>query len=168
MSQAGALGLFVLGIGLLGWIGCGSGPQAPSPTVQAHPRVGPAAAPETAAETTEVSSYHYDPTGKPDPFQSYILEIAQRRKHQSGQTPLERFDLSQLRLTAVVWSDEVARALIRDPSGKGYIVGEGAPVGKNEGRIISIDDGRVRVKETYVNSEGQATTKDVELRLAGR
>ena len=59
-----------------------------------------------------------------------------------------------------------------DPAGKPdpfrYIVSVGTPVGKNDGRITEIGDGRVLVKETYVDYEGQATTKDVELRLVGR
>lgn len=168
MSTSGALRLFGLGLGLVAWIGCGADTQAPPSAAQARPQIQPTASAAPAAEKVDVAEYRYDPKGKRDPFRSFISELAGRGKHRAGQTPLERFDLSQLRLTAVVWGDDAARALIRDPSGKGYIVAEGAPVGKNEGRIVRIDDGLVRVKETYVNSEGQATTKDVDLRLAGR
>jgi Tfp pilus assembly protein PilP len=38
-------------------------------------------------------------------------------------------------------------------------------VGKNEGRIIKIDDSVVIVKETYVDLMGQESTKDIELRI---
>jgi type IV pilus assembly protein PilP len=113
------------------------------------------------------AEYRYDPAGKPDPFRSYIRELS-RLKNATAATPLERFDLSQISVSAVIWGTKNPRALIHDPSGKGYIVAEGTPVGKNDGRIIEINDGRVLVKETYVDYEGQATTKDVELRLVGR
>ena len=80
-------------------------------------------------------------------------------------TPLERFDLSQLEVTAIIWSTDRPRALVRDPAGKGYIVSAGMPIGKNKGRIVSIEDNIVLVKETYVDFRDRATTKEVEMRL---
>ena len=65
--------------------------------------------------------------------------------------PLEQFDVSQLSLIGVVWNANNARALIQDPSGMSYIVAEGAKIGKNSGRVTSIDDNLVVVKETYVD-----------------
>ena len=58
-----------------------------------------------------------------------------------------------------------ARALVEDPAGESYIIAEGSRVGRNEGRVISIDDGVVVVKETYVDYLGQETTKDIEMRM---
>ena len=57
--------------------------------------------------------------------------------------PLGQFDLSQLEVVAVVWRTGNARALVEDPSGESYIVGEGAAIGKNRGHVISIDDNTV-------------------------
>ncbi|TMA31766.1 MAG: pilus assembly protein PilP [Deltaproteobacteria bacterium] len=79
--------------------------------------------------------------------------------------PLGQFDLSQLEVVAVVWRTGNARALVEDPSGESYIVGEGAAIGKNRGQVISIGDNTVVVKETYVDYLGQETTKDVEMRM---
>jgi type IV pilus assembly protein PilP len=110
-------------------------------------------------------NYRYDPAGKPDPFRSFVKTFLTRQKEESPTTPLERFDLSQLRVTAIVWGMEQPKALIEDPSGKGYIVAEGAAIGKNKGRIVSIDDNLVLVKETYVDFSGKASTKDIEMRL---
>ena len=69
--------------------------------------------------------------------------------------PLEQFDVSQLSLIGVVWNANNARALIQDPSGMSYIVAEGAKIGKNSGRVTSIDDNLVVVKETYVDFLGK-------------
>jgi type IV pilus assembly protein PilP len=137
-------------------------------TAQAMPpRVAPTPPPAAVQpQQTEDDNYRYDPTGKPDPFRSYVKVFLSRQKDRDApSTPLERFDLSQLSVTAVVWGNESARALINDPSGKGYIISVGTPIGKNNGRVTRIDDNLVLVKETYVDFRGQATTKDIEMRL---
>jgi type IV pilus assembly protein PilP len=153
-------------IASIGLTGCWGTDDASSQAEQKKPKRAAPVAPAAAAPEAALE-YRYDPAGKPDPFRSYIKEL-NRLKHVSAATPLERFDLSQISVSAVIWGNKRPRALIHDPSGKGYIVSVGTPVGKNDGRIIKITDGRVLVKETYVDFEGQATTKDVELRLVGR
>jgi Tfp pilus assembly protein PilP len=79
--------------------------------------------------------------------------------------PLEQYDVNQMSLLAVVWSTGTARALVQDPAGKSYIIGTGTRMGKNDGRVIDIDDNLVVVKETYVDFLGQETTKDIEMRI---
>ena len=125
----------------------------------------PAPAVEQVVADVDVTPYRYDPTNKPDPFASYILSMRDVAARSAASTPLERFDLSQLSVQAIIWGLERARALIIDPSGKGYIIAVGTPIGKNEGRVIEIADNLLVVKETYVDYRGQATSKDVKLRL---
>ncbi len=127
-------------------------------------------APEMAeADVVEHSEqdFRYDPTGKPDPFKSFLRQI-QLVKDTEALSPLERFDLSQLTVTGIIWATKEARALVEDPTGKGYIVAEGAGIGKNKGRVVRIDDNRVVVKETYVDFHNKATTKEVDLYLYQR
>ena len=146
-------------------IAAACGDDAPPPTPARPPRA--AAAPalqagEGTAPVTEIA-FRYDPTDKRDPFQSYVRENA---GNDEFATPLERYDVSQLTVTAIVWgTGEGPRALIRDPAGKGYIVSPGMVVGKNKGRITAIEDNTIKVKETYVDALGRAATKSVELRL---
>jgi Tfp pilus assembly protein PilP len=109
-------------------------------------------------------AFIYDRTGKRDPFRSFEWERPDASQS-AIRTPLEQFDVNQLDLVGVVWKTGNARALIHDPAGQGYIIGEGARIGKNEGRVIEIGDNRVVVKETYVDYLGQKTTKDVEMRI---
>jgi type IV pilus assembly protein PilP len=111
------------------------------------------------------SHYVYDPSGKRDPFRNFMWERPDRLRTAELEGPLEQFDLMQLSLVAVVWKTGSARALVEDPSGESYIIGEGSRVGRNEGRVVSIDDGVVVVKETYVDYLGQETTKDIEMRM---
>ena len=112
------------------------------------------------------TGFTYDRSGMRDPFRSFeweersrlALDIAERG-------PLEQYDVNQLSLLAVVWDTGTARALVQDPTGNSYIVGEGTRVGKNEGRVINIGDNLIIVKETYVDFLGQETTKDIEMRI---
>jgi type IV pilus assembly protein PilP len=113
------------------------------------------------------SDYAYDPTNKRDPFRSFVLDQKQRMaNHERG--PLEQFDLSQLSVVAVVWGTARPRALVTDPSGRGYVVQEGTPIGKNDGEVIRIGDTTVLVKETYVDYLGEATTKEIEMRVRSK
>ena len=156
--------LLALGILILG--GCSEdddGGQAASARRQVF-------APESEAGTEEVvvtTEFRYDTTDLPDPFRSYVRRN-QVEPEDLLRSPLERFDLSQLMVTGIIWGSKRPRALIEDPTGKGYIVDEGAGIGKNKGRIVRIDDNRVIVKETYVDFQNKATSKEVEMHLYER
>jgi Tfp pilus assembly protein PilP len=113
------------------------------------------------------ASFSYDPTGKRDPFRSFEWERPDRRQDDELRGPLEKFDLGQLDLVAVVWRTDNAKALVMDPSGQSYIVGSGTRIGKNEGRVVRIGDNAMVVKETYVDHLGNKSTKDIEMRIRG-
>jgi len=113
------------------------------------------------------ADYGYDATNKRDPFRSFVLDEAQRlTKHERG--PLEQFDLSQLSVVAVVWGTQRPRALVTDPSGRGYVVQEGTTIGKNDGQVIRIGDTTMLVRETYVDYLGAATSKEIEMRVRSK
>jgi type IV pilus assembly protein PilP len=140
--------------------GCGS-----KETVD--PNAAKTAPPKVAKKESEAATqvaYHYDPTDKVDPFKSYIRRQVTLESDESA-SPLERFDLSQLTVMGIIWGVDEPRALIKDPTGKGYIVRSGTPIGKNKGRILRIEDNKVVVKETYLDHLDRATTKEVELEL---
>ncbi len=113
------------------------------------------------------TGYGYDAANKRDPFRSFVLDEAQRlTKHERG--PLEQFDLSQLSVVAVVWGTQRPRALVTDPSGRGYVVQEGTTIGKNDGQVIRIGDTTMLVRETYVDYLGEATSKEIEMRVRSK
>jgi len=140
----------------------GAKPAAPPPAVTP---AAPAATIDPISGVAQIETgYTYDPTGKRDPFRSFVWDRPDKMAAAEA-GPLGQFDLSQLEVVAVVWRTGNARALVEDPSGESYIVGEGAAIGKNRGHVISIGDNTVVVKETYVDYLGQETTKDVEMRM---
>ena len=120
--------------------------------------------PENAFGSAD-KGFTYVSAGKRDPFRSFILEQQASRNLQHERGPLEQFELAQLALHAVVWDTPRPRALVTDPSGRGYIVAEGTPIGKNEGHVTKITDNLVVVRETYVDYLGERTEKDIEMRV---
>jgi hypothetical protein len=106
----------------------------------------------------------YDRQGKRDPFRSFVLDrLKELAAHQKG--PLEQFDVGQLTLHGVVWETSRPRALVSDPSGQVYVVREGDPIGTNQGSVVRIDDNLMLVRETYVDTLGEPTTKETEMRV---
>ena len=112
--------------------------------------------------------YSYDPKGKRDPFRSFEWEQMKLELSAQGtRGPLEQFDINQLSVVGVVWKSANAQALIEDPAGMTYVIGKGAKLGKNQGRVTRIADNLVVVKETYVDFSGEETTKDIQMRIRG-
>jgi len=142
--------------------GCKDGEPKPKKTKAVASKT--AAGADTEEKAEAAPEFRYDPEGKPDPFKSYVRQLTAIQEADLS-SPLQRFDLSQLAVTGIVWAAERPRALIEDPTGKGYVVQTGAAIGKNRGRIVHIGDNRVTVKETYVDSADQATTTEVDMYL---
>jgi hypothetical protein len=109
------------------------------------------------------NDYVYDSNDKRDPFRSF--QFVDDGVPKPGFGPLGDFELGQLSVVAVLWDTSKPRALVADPGGRSFVVHEGSQIGKNNGRVIHIGDNLVLVKETYVDFEGNETTKDVELRI---
>lgn len=163
------LALALMGTLLLA-VACDRGPAASSGRAgarKAPPPDASAVAEETQAAPqvqTAAVAFTYDSTGKRDPFRSFVLEHA-REVSEVERGPLEQFDLSQLSVVAVVWGNPRPRALVTDPSGRGYVVQEGTPIGKNDGRVIRIRDNEVLVREIYEDYLGDRTSKEIEMRV---
>ena len=156
--------IWLAGLLVLALAGC-SEKKKPQAAASIRPTPPPMAEaePEEMAEAI-VEDYRYRPDGKRDPFESFV-RVRLSSEDSDIASPLERYDLSQLMVTGIVWGTTNARALIEDPSGKGYIVGVGTAIGKNRGKVITIGNNRVVVKETYVDFHDRASTKEVEMLL---
>jgi type IV pilus assembly protein PilP len=98
----------------------------------------------------------YDPSGRRDPFRPYVRFD---RPALSGElTPLEQYDLSQLRLVAIVTDERDpsgTRAVVEDGSGLGFIVRVGTAIGRTRGRVSTIERDRIVVEEYPTNVFGE-------------
>lgn len=108
---------------------------------------------ESVVQVFEATTdYKYDPVGKRDPFRPYRdakVGIGQIRASTRVPEPLERFDLKNLEVVAIVWDNSKPKALIQDPEKGIHSVVKGQRIGKNEGYIAEIREGEIVVLELF-------------------
>ena len=126
---------------------------------------GTGADPFAAPEKTERADMpHYSPMGKRDPFQAPMKAQAKRRPRENL-SPLERYEIGQLKLAGVVWDIKDPRAMVEDSSGLGYIVRVGTPIGPNEGKIKQIKPAEVVIEENFIDFYGARKNREVSMRI---
>jgi Tfp pilus assembly protein PilP len=153
------------------WTGAGLGLLAAVALAAAAARAEPAAPPARAepsntevARTTEpAGDIPYDPTGRRDPFRPPRVGNSAHTGEQ--RTPLQRYEIAQLRLVAVIYDTKDPRAVVEDDQGLGYIVHVGTPIGPNGGEVRGIERGRVRITEDSVDYYGEHRENDVTMEL---
>ena len=179
--------LLLMGVFLVS-VGCGGG-EAPKPTKVPIPPTTPKPAAKVPAkeisrpavearvEPPLATSYAYNPQGKADPFHPLVVEKPEapppkkkvepvpKKEKAEPSTPLERVDLTALKLVAVVWDIANPRAMVEDSSGKGYILSLGTRVGKNQGQVSKITSAGVVITEKVEAADGKLRTLETPLRL---
>jgi len=159
----------------------GAGPSAvPQPIVPGAPSALPAAAGSPAPSmpvslgglsvgptgitgmAAVTDGYSYDPQGRRDPFQSMakLLKLSQSR---AELPPLQRLELSDVKLIGIVSDASGYYGLIQTPDGKGYTVRVGTLMGTNNGTIKSIAEQRIVVAEPTIDITGKMTSRDIEI-----
>lgn len=125
----------------------------------------------TQLSTTE-TGWKYDPTGKPDPFKSFILASAATEETpkvvRRQLTPLQKMPLSEIQagLKAIIWGQLGSKALVEDATGKGYVVQEGTYVGQHDGIVKKIYQDRIIVEEYRRDpAKGRLEPNEVVLKL---
>lgn len=117
-------------------------------------------------QNTEKARYVYDSTGKRDPFRSFNL--APQNSKDAAKTPLEKYDIGQLKLTAVLEGFDEPKIVIENAAGRGFTVGKGAKIGTNGGEIADIQKDRILILETSTDFTGQTSTRTIEMRLRSK
>ena len=119
--------------------------------------------PEDVGEKKKEITYIYDPTGKTDPFKSFIAiqEEMEEKKKRKPRTYLETVDLSQLELTVIITSPKGNWAMVRDSKGLGHVIKKGTYVGTNGGIVYDITDKAVIIREEYRDFRGRKKFKEI-------
>ena len=122
----------------------------------------------TPAEQTSdpQSPGNFSTTGKRDPFRPFTLSTRTNSRPRESLSPLERYDLGQLRLVGIVWHVKEPTAMIEDSIGLGYIVKVGTPIGANEGKVKAIKPNEIVIEETYVDLYGAKKKREVNIKLS--
>ena len=139
----------------------------------------------------------FDPGKIPDPFLSYLVKRGQqasakteneRKKKldaeetlkqqklaaeerlkalKEAKTELQKMGLSQLTLTAIVQAGDGAWAMVRDESGRGFVLKKGTYIGTNGGVVsrIAITEKKIIIKEPYLEKGLHIRYKPVAIEL---
>jgi len=114
----------------------------------------------------EENEYVYDPTGKTDPFKPFIqLSPVREVARNVPLTPLQKYEITQLKLVAIISTPEGSVALVEDSLGKGYFLKKGTRIGKNDGKVMKILKDKVIIEEMYQDIFGQTKISEISLVL---
>lgn len=154
---------------------CGGG-TSPPPVV---PKAKPSAAETKKAQPVQVAEkaekkevakkeepvFSYNPAGKADPFRPFIQLVPEKAPRSAFLTPLQKYDISQLRLVAIITLPEGSVALVEDQQGRGYFLKRGTAIGRHDGKVKAIQKDRVIIEEAYSDVLGQAKVNEISLFL---
>jgi type IV pilus assembly protein PilP len=105
--------------------------------------------------------YAYDPTGRTDPFFSFLSLKKETEEQEKQLTELETMELSQLDLVMIVVSPADRWAMVKDSKDMGHVIKEGTLIGTNRGFVYKIEKDRVIIREEYLDFRGQKQYNDI-------
>jgi type IV pilus assembly protein PilP len=149
------------------YAGCSS--EQPTTPVQPSPRpvqkqaIASAPTPTAAVETPAAPVYAYNPAGRPDPFAPIIEK--ETKKKRSDRPPLERYNISEFKLSGIVWGGFGYNAVLEGPDGKGYFVRVGTILGPNRGVIKKITQSTLVIEEKFKTYTGETDRKEIVVEL---
>ncbi|MBI3802862.1 MAG: pilus assembly protein PilP [Nitrospirae bacterium] len=162
----------LLSLGLLSF-GCGEAapPAVPKATPSPISAVVPKPKIEEAAPSTGLvkkedpaALFQYNPEGRRDPFKSIIVASGKRTISESL-PPLQRKELSEMRLIGIVWGNFGHGAIVQTPDGKGYPVRKGTRIGTNNGLVSQITNKEMVVEEKFQDIFGETKVRSVVMEL---
>ena len=138
---------------------------AGAPCAHAQQEPAPPEPPVELAPEPEHGDYAYDASGKRDPFRPLFLLRRPAAENLEPLTPLQQYEIGQLRLVGVVYDLTPPRAMVEDNSGLGFIVTPGTAIGPNGGVVTAIRPRQVVVEEWQTDVIGQKHKKEFVLEL---
>lgn len=155
---------------LLAFIGLGckdKGAANKKPVSQVPAAASPAASAAVQKEELKVEKeiYVYDAKGRRDPFMSLAQTSKPKVQIKKGASPIEIFDVDEIKLIAIAWDSNQYYALITMPDSKSYTIRKGMTLGLNNGKVIDITKDSVFIQEQVKDYRGQTKFKDTILKL---
>lgn len=162
-----------LGIVLVGCVGCEQEAPPPPPPAKVEKTEPPPPTEEAEGEKPpEPTPTPYDPAGRREPFESLIVEelpsvddVVLTPEPDEIISPLQEFGIEELKVTGIIIGGLGDYARILAPDGKSYTINVGTFMGKHEGKVISISDNIILVKETIRYESGKVEEIETPLYL---
>jgi type IV pilus assembly protein PilP len=150
--------------------GCSDSPKAPAvPAAQPAKQPIVAAPPKPVSSQTEAEKepgavYAYNPKGRRDPFMPLVVR-EEKKAQRADRPPLERYNLTEFKLTGIVWGGFGYNAMFEGPDGKGYFVRAGTNIGQNGGVIKKITKDSIVIEEKFKTFTGAVQRKEIIIQL---
>jgi len=130
-----------------------TGPDGGLPAAAAAAMPGPDGRPGTDAPPPSAAALAAE-RGR-DPFRPFTLDLRPDTAESEVLTPLQRYELPQLRLAGVVLDLHPPRAMLQDNSGMGFIITPGTPIGRRHGVVRAIEPKKVVIEERILDYYGR-------------
>ena len=154
-----------------GIAGCAKEEPPPRPVVRKtvpkeQAKAAEGAQPSHAQASKPTAVVFYDPAGKRDPFVPFLkVEPRTARAMLENVSPLQRYDLGELKFVGMIWGPKGVHALVEDGEGKGYTVTVGTKIGRGGGIVTRITDGEILVKEEFRDYTGTKVVRESSMKL---
>ncbi|SKA17315.1 type IV pilus assembly protein PilP [Trichlorobacter thiogenes] len=146
-------------------------PAAPPPTAVSLPKIVVQKSISTV-KMAPIQRNQLDFSAKKDPFKPFVaLRVATSAEQGKSKRdikpllPIHSFDVSQFRLIGTISDPKGNKAMVVDPSGKGYVLKVGMTIGKNEGKITRIDTSGVDVVEQFNDDNNKIRKESIRIPL---
>jgi type IV pilus assembly protein PilP len=164
------------------FVGCKK-QQATSPTPSPTPPIKAVVQPSKPVIQTQLSSVKMAPaqtnqldfSTKKDPFKPFVsvkastpADIAKQKREMKPRLPIHSFDVSQFRLIGTVNDPKGNKAMVVDPGNKGYVLKVGMTIGKNEGKVLRIEQSGVDVLEQFRDDNNKIRKETIRIPLLRR
>lgn len=125
---------------------------------------------QSSVNVSTHTSTALDFSSRKDPFKAFVVAKTQpekkNRSARSGELlPIQGFEVEKFKISGIIVGLKENRALVIDPSGKGYVVKQGMLIGDNDGRITKITATTIEVFENYQDENGRKKSRTVKLTL---
>ena len=114
----------------------------------------------------------FDFSNKKDPFKPFVVVKVETKsspesikKNLRNSLPIHSFDVNQFKLIGIITGGRENQAMVVDPGGKGYVLKVGMLIGKNDGKITSINSSGVEILEQFKDDNGRVRKENIKLTL---
>jgi Tfp pilus assembly protein PilP len=118
----------------------------------------------TVTEEKTVPVFTYSPQGRRDPF-APLISKEDAKIRAGSRPPLERYSISEFKLTGIVWGGFGYNAMVEGPDGKGFFIRTGTTIGPNKGVVKKITKDMMIIEEKFKNMLGETERKQITIQL---
>jgi type IV pilus assembly protein PilP len=112
-----------------------------------------------------VVDYAYDPGDRRDPFAPIVTRESKLSGKSSNLPPLERYAISEFKMTGILWGGFGYKAMLEGPDGKGYFVHVGTLIGPNRAKVKAISQDALVIEEKFKNYMGADDRREIIINL---